>query len=169
MLPIEVIKRESGELEVEAAVLAEAHRLSCRRWSRRTLKLGLPSTGLAAVAGATAFTAQVPYWMIGLIASVVAVLSAINTFLSPSDRAAAYRSASATFSELRRSANLLKDVETHLVDAQDHDAVSGLVAALKDLNHRMNEAEQAAPTTSTGTLEAARASHGKALDSARSH
>ena len=135
---------------------ARGHFLDSRKWYKRNLYLGLPATLLAAVAGVTAFS-EMHVAITGTVAMVVAALTAISTFLNPADRATSHRLANVTFSEIRRNANLLRDVDAELTDATDSDAVKALVENLKDLTAKLSQTQQSAPTLSTSALKTAKA------------
>ena len=151
---LEVISREATAIEKEAAIAAYAHFLSGRRWDKTQLTLGIPSTILAAVAGVTAFT-ELPSYITGGVAMLVAALSGLSTFLSAGDRAAAHRSANTTFSEIRREASLLCDVDTQLVKEGDEDAAKQLADRLRELTKKIKAADQNAPAISASAKEQA--------------
>src|SRR5262245_36999868 len=132
---LDVISREATDIMKEAAITAQAHFLSGRRWDRAHLAIGIPSTIFAGVAGVTAFT-DLPSYVTGGVSMLVAALSALSTFLGPGDRAASHRSASTTFSELRREANLLRDVDAQLVKQDDEDAAKQLAERLRELTKK---------------------------------
>lgn len=145
--PLDVLRKEAGELEEEASALSYAHRESSRRWEKRHLQLGLPSAVLAAVAGVTAFTA-LPDYITGGTALVVAVLATVNTFLSPGDRSSAHQAAHASFNRLRRQANMLKDVDVPFVDSADREAVLAIKTQVLELSTEIGQIEESAPSLS---------------------
>ena len=156
MSALGTIKKEAEEIEQESAIAAKAHFIDSRRWHKRNLYIGMPATILAAIAGVTAF-GELPKEITGGVAMVVAALTAIGTFLSPADRATSHRTSSATFTEIRRNANLLKDVHAELADEGDKEGLNTLVKALEDLNSKMSQYEQGAQSLSTTALGRARA------------
>lgn len=151
---LEVIGRESMEIEKEAAIAAHSHFLSSRRWDNTHLSLGIPSTILAAIAGVTAFTG-LPDLITGVVAMIAAALSAVNTFLSPGDRATSHRSANTTFSEIRRQASLLRDVDLQLAERGDEEAAKQLADQLRELSTKITEADQNAPLITASAKEKA--------------
>jgi hypothetical protein len=151
---LEVISHEATDIEKEAAIAAHAHFLTGRRWDKAHLALGIPSTLFAAVAGVAAFT-ELPSYITGGVAMLVAALSALSTFLSPGDRAATYRSATTTFGEIRREASLLRDVDAQLVNEGDEAAAKQLADRLRELTKKITEADQKAPAISASAKEQA--------------
>ncbi|MBB3189911.1 SLATT domain-containing protein [Halomonas cerina] len=151
---LEAVRREATDIEKEAMIAADAHFLAGWRWGKVHLMLGIPSTILAAVAGVSAFS-ELPAPLTAGVAMLVAALSALSTFLSPGDRAGAHRAASTTFSDIRRAASLLRDVDLPLVKEGDEAAARDLAGYLKELAQRITEAEQHAPPISaTAKLKA---------------
>ena len=144
---LDVISRETTDIEKEAAIAAHAHFLSGRQWARVHVVLGIPSTILAASAGVSAFADQAPL-LTGGIAMTVAALSALNTFLSSGDRASAHRSSNATFNNIRRKASLLRDLDAHLIKEGDEEAAKNLATHLRALVAEMTKADQRAPRIS---------------------
>ena len=144
---LDVISRETRDIEKEAAIAAQAHFVAGRRWEKTNLGLGIPSTILAGVAGVTAFTALSPY-ITGCVALIVAALSGLSTFLGPGDRADSHRAASARFSEIRREASLLRDVDAPLANSDDEETAQALADRLRQLITRITEADQHAPGVS---------------------
>lgn len=142
------------DIEKEAAISAHSHFVSGRRWEKTHLMLGIPSTILAAVAGVSAFSEQSAF-ITGGIAMLAAALAAVNTFLSPGDRASSHRQANVTFSQIRREASLLRDVDAQLIDDTDEEAAKELAQRLRDLTAKITETDQSAPTISSSAKHAA--------------
>lgn len=140
---LDTIRKQAKDIEEEAAMKAVAHFINGRRWERKNLQIGLPGAVLAGVAGVTAFT-TLPGWITGAVAMVAGALSAINTFLNPGDKASSHRSSNATFSAIRRKADMVKDVQAPLADPDDPKAIEALVQTLQELNAEVTKAEQSA-------------------------
>ena len=151
---IDTLRREATEIEEEAAVAASAHRIDSRRWQKRNLYIGGPATILAAVAGVTAFS-DLPDAVTGGTAMVVAALTAIATFLGPADRASSHRTSSASFNDIRRRANLLRDVDAVLAEEGDKTQVQGLIDEIRALTTKLTETEQSAQTLSNSARKQA--------------
>jgi hypothetical protein len=143
----EIINIECTEIEKEAAVASFAHFLSGRYWDKVHMMLGISSTIIAAVASATAITNNPK--SAAVIAALAAVFSGFNTFLSPGDRASLHSRTHVLFTEIRRNANLLRDIDAPLTKIEDEDAVKELINRLRELVAKMTAADQNAP----GNLE----------------
>ncbi len=152
---LDVVIRESKDIEKEALVAAYSHYLASRRWDKVNIFLGLPTTILAAIAGITAFDDPDGHWLVAFPAILAAVLSAINTFLNPSARANSHMTAKTTFSEIRRQASLLSDVDVYMAKTSEEDSAQSLVAQLRELTAKMTEAEQKAPLVYSAAKEKA--------------
>jgi len=150
----EVIERETKEIEQDAAVSADAHFISERRWDKMHLAFGIPSTILSAIAGVTAF-AQQPFYIVGGVAIAGAALSALSTFLSPGDRSASHRAASIMFRTIKREANILRDVDAQLMSDTDVEEGKQLAQRLRELTMKMSEAEQRAPAITASAKDKA--------------
>ena len=85
----------------------------------------------------------------------MAALTGLSTFLGPGDRADSHRSASATFSEIRREASLLRDVDASLASEDDEETAKELANRLRTLITRITEADQKAPGVSINAKEQA--------------
>ena len=89
---------------------ANVHDYSAERWDRRHYALGLPIVVLSALASTSAFS-DIQYSDVaaGSIALVVAVLSALVTFLNPHKEAELHRAASANHRSLGFRARTIVD------------------------------------------------------------
>jgi hypothetical protein len=119
------------------------------RWSRYHLWLGLPSVILSAAAGA-AFFSDYPD-IAGAMSSVVAILTALSTFLKPSERAGSYKSSGDQYLTLRNDARVLRTIK---IDAACDDAAA--IANLDEITKRRNELNQASAQASRRDFEIAR-------------
>ena len=154
---IEAIKGEASEIEKEAAFWAVAHRLHGRKWEKRNLQIGLPAALLAATAGGVIFGSLPKENIIpGSVAMAVAVLTAMTAFLSPAERSTSHRASSARFAEIRRRANLLRDLHCVLADDSDREGIDELVSTIEELTKMLSEAEQSAPPLSETTRKRAK-------------
>jgi len=74
--------------------LAEGHRIASARWSYVANVLGYPAALISAITGAAAFS-SLPYsqQVTGVLALIVAVLTATNAFFKPSDKASKHAQA----------------------------------------------------------------------------
>ena len=151
---LEVVAREATDIEREASVSAHVHFISGRKWEKISFWIGIPSTILAAAAGVTAFT-EYPDYVTGGAAILVAALSAISTFLGPSDRAASHKASKVAFNKIRRDASLLRDVDAPMLKEGDEDAANEIVVRLRKLVTDINDVEQNAPAVTVSAKEKA--------------
>ena len=151
---LEVINDETSDIEKEAAISAHAHFLSARHWEKMNLWFGIPSVGLAAIASVTAFT-DLPSFVTGGVAITVAGLTAVNTYLNPSEKATSHGKASSAFKEIRRKASLLRDVDAQLLKDDDEETAASLADRLRELTTEITQVDQNAPGITTSAKEKA--------------
>lgn len=122
---------EAKNVEEDSRFSARGHFEAASSWDKRHLWIGVPATVLAAIAGVSAF---VEYEIVsGVIALSVAALTALFTFLNPSDRAARHLSAANAYNALRNDARMFYQIEFR----QDT-PIDDLSESLKSLNERRN-------------------------------
>ena len=147
--PLAAIRDELLRLEEDCIYSGKAHFNANARWASYHYWLGIPSVVLSALAG-TAFFTDMPLAG-GALASTVAVLSALSTFLKPADRAAAHKTTGDQYLALRNDSRVFREIGISLVcDAQ---------AALEQMggfSKRRNELNQGAYQVSSADFEKAR-------------
>jgi hypothetical protein len=89
------IEAEAKRIERESDRSALAHRMATSAWRWVYLALGVPTTALAAVAGATALANQ--RVLAAVFALTAAVGSALMTFLNPAVQVADHRKATGRY------------------------------------------------------------------------
>lgn len=119
------------------------------RWSRYHLFLGVPAVILSGLAG-TAFFKDQPE-IAGIMSTVVAILTALSTFLKPSERASSHKSSGDQYLTLRNDARVLRTIK--LAAACDDAAA---IANLDEITKRRNELNQASAQASRSDFEKAR-------------
>jgi hypothetical protein len=82
-----ILDRKFAELETMAMRNAIAYGSWRRRFERLHFALGIPTTLLAAVAGATAFAEHAPSILVGSCATIAAALAGVQTTVRPDRRA----------------------------------------------------------------------------------
>jgi hypothetical protein len=146
---IVALRREAERIEEDATYSSKSHFNAEGAWIRRHYWLGIPSTILAAVAGATLIRNQ-PEW--GSVCALVAsLLTGLMTFLKPNEHAAMHRSAAGQFLALRNDARFFREVELLQMDQLDE-----LPGRLKALSATRNELNQKSPSIPRGAFIAAR-------------
>jgi hypothetical protein len=130
------IKEEAQEIEQDCTLLCTDHYYAAGRWDRVNLFLGIPATvlaGITSVAALSDIAGKNKDIVTGLLAIVVAALSALTTFLNPSEKANSHKSASSNYEALRVKANLLKDIDLSADYAALEDSTKEIIKQLKDL------------------------------------
>ena len=143
------IRAELERIEEDCIHSGKAQFNAGDRWDRYHFWLGIPSVVLASLAS-TAFFTHIPI-VAGVMAGVVAILTALQTFLKPSERAAAHKGAGDQYLSLRNDARVFRDIRLdHTCD--DQSAIDGL----DEFTKRRNELNVASPQFSRRDFECAR-------------
>lgn len=130
------IRAELLRIEEDCVHSGKAQFNAGDRWARYHFWLGLPSVVLSTAAG-TAFFQDYPD-IAGVLASTVAILTALSTFLKPSERASEFKSSGAQYLTLRNDARVLRTIK--LATACDE---ASAIANLDEVTKRRNELNQA--------------------------
>ena len=124
--------RAAAEVRFTALTNAERHYVAETPWYWLLYALGIPSTILSAVAGATAF-AKFPDWVTGTLAIGAAILSGLTTFLEPAKKASAHHAAAKEYEALYREADVGL-VETNFEEKRTIDILNRLSSKLNSLS-----------------------------------
>jgi hypothetical protein len=143
------VRIECARLEEDALYSARGHFEAARTWGRVHLLIGIPSSAIAALAGISAFN-ELPE-VAGALAVLVAALTAVSTFLNPSEKSQSFHAAGAAFNAVRSRARFLREV-TSLTDTPDSD----LAAQLAELTGQKDDLNQQSPPIPRGAFERAR-------------
>lgn len=147
--PKATIRAELTRIEEDCIHSGKAQFNAGVRWSRYHLWLGVPSVILSALAG-TAFFKDQPE-IGGAMASIVTILTALMTFLKPSERASSHKSSGDQYLTLRNDVRVLRTIK---LDVACDDAAA--VANLDEITKRRNELNQASAQASRKDFELAR-------------
>lgn len=147
--PKGTIRAELTCIEEDCIYSSKAQFNAGVRWSWYHLWLGIPSVILSALAG-TAFFKGHPE-IGGAMSSIVTILTALMTFLKPSERASSYKSSGAQYLALRNDARVLRTIK---LDVACDDAAA--VANLDEITKRQKELNQASAQVSRKDFERAR-------------
>ena len=105
----EAIKREAHRVEEDCMYSSKGHYNAAASWSHTHLWIGIPTAILAAIASGTAFGDH------GVIAGCLGIgvtaLSALSTFLDPSGKSNAHRSAANQYLSLRNLTRIFRELE----------------------------------------------------------
>jgi hypothetical protein len=136
--PQDAIRTELERIEEDCIHSGKSHFNAHERWGRYHYWLGIPAVVLSSVAG-LAFFKDYPE-IGGALSAIVAVLTALSTFLKPYERADSHKGAGDQYLSLRNDARVFREIKlTYACDAQS--AIDGLAEFTK----RRNELNQASP------------------------
>ena len=147
--PKAAIRQELERIEEDCIHSGKSHFNAHERWSGYHYWLGIPAVILSSIAG-LAFFKDYPE-IGGAIASVVAVLTALSTFLKPYERAASHKSSGDQYLSLRNDTRVFRQIRLESV-CDDQAAIDGL----DEFTKRRNELNQASPQFSTKDFRTAR-------------
>lgn len=147
--PKDAIWAELERIEEDCIHSGKAQFNAGVRWGRYHLWLGIPSVILSAAAGAAFFKDYAN--IAGAMSSIVAVLTALSTFLKPSERASSHKSSGDQYLTLRNDARVLRTIK---LNAACDDAA--MIANLDEITKRRNELNQASSQVLRRDFEQAR-------------
>ena len=108
----EEVVREAKRVEEALLFSSKGHFAAAHFWGRFQYWIGIPMVILSAVAGSTAFSSFDPTHAIaGAMSIIVAVLSAITTFLNPNEKAAIHLSAGNSYDSLMNKVRIFWSIE----------------------------------------------------------
>ena len=145
------VKQEAAEVEQECAIRTKDHFFACGRWDKIHLLLGIPTTLIAGITSVAAMSDIVTKFgydkdiVSGVLAIIVAGLTALTTFLNPSERATAHKTASTTYDTLRMKANLLKDIDLAVNYAALDEPTREIIRQLKEITNQFSTLGQSSP------------------------
>jgi hypothetical protein len=122
---------------------------AARTWHGVHLGLGIPTVVAAAVAGVSAFNDH-PL-AAGILAILVAALSAVSTFLNPSEKAHTYHSVGNRYNGLRARARFLREISSRSGATSEEQATE-----LKSILTDKDELSKESPIIPRSAFERAR-------------
>lgn len=146
---IEALKKEAERIDEDCIHSAKSHFNASDIWKRRHYWLGIPAIIMGASAGAAIIK---DYQEIaGVLSLGATVLTALLTFLKPTEIASSHKSVADQYLALRNDARIFREVEL----LEDGDVVA-LPDKLKSLAERRNELNQSSPDIPRNAFEKAR-------------
>jgi hypothetical protein len=135
----EKVVKEAKRVENDAFYSSKGHFEAAHSWNRQHLHLGIPSTILSAVIGASALAQFDNHNIIaGFLAILVTVLSALSTFLNPGEKANSHQNAGTKFTAVRNAARRFYDVDIFREDIPEQE----LLLKLEELIKQRDELNQ---------------------------
>ena len=144
------IRIECERIEEDAEQSAKRHFNAADRWSSYNNWLGIPSVIIAAIGSAASF-ASCPT-LGGILAATTGALTAVLTFLKPSERSTAHTTSGNQYLRLRNETRIFREIE--LQQTVDE---SELTDKFKQLSQRRDDLNDGAPITSDEDYSRAKA------------
>jgi hypothetical protein len=114
------IIEKAKELEEAVYYSSEGHYEDAKRWARIHFLIGIPASLFSAVAGASALAQFDNHNVVaGILAIIVAVLTALATFLNPNERASTYHASGDKFNALKSNINFFYCVQVYLAGDEE--------------------------------------------------
>jgi hypothetical protein len=139
---IAAIRAEAERIEEDATYSSKRHYEAHDIWNRRHLLIGLPAVVFSVLATANLLQQVWPI-ITGLMGVTVAVLTALLTFLKPSERAASHKSAGDQYLALRNDVRVFRTID--LLLGKSADELSRTVTTLAKRRNELNSASQQTP------------------------
>lgn len=156
---IAALGREAERIEEDATYSSKSHFNAEATWIHRHYWLGIPSTILAAVAGATLIKSQPE--LASIFALAASLLTGLMTFLKPNERAAMHRDAAGNFHALRNDTRFFREVELLRLEKMSElpDRLKALSTARNALNQKSPSIPRRAFTAARKAIEEGEATH----------
>ena len=139
---VAAIRAEAERIEEDATYSSKRHYEAHDIWNRRHLFIGLPAVVFSVLATANLMQQVFPI-ITGLMGVTVAVLTALLTFLKPSERAAGHKAAGDQYLALRNDVRVFRTIDLAL--QKPIDDLAGAVTILAKRRNELNSASQQTP------------------------
>lgn len=147
-----IIIKEAKRIEEDSLYSAKGHFFVANFWLNVHLRIGVLAPVLAAIAGISALYQFDAHNIIaGILAIIVAALTAIASFLNPNEKANYHRNAGNNYNSLRNKARIFYDIDS-FVEKSDQE----LVKQLKELTKQRDKLNQNSPQIPRRAYEKAR-------------
>ena len=144
------ITKEFLRIEEDAEISAKRHFNQAQSYETKHCWLGLPLAILASIASVSALSELDAGAIIaGFISLIVAVLTAVNAFLAPGEKAQIHNQAGAGYLALRNKSRIYRTVE------MEQQTVEQQTKILLELNGMRDELNKNSPQTSRKAFEIA--------------
>jgi hypothetical protein len=146
------VQKEAKRVAEDANCSAKRHFDTSQFWEKTHYCIGIPSVALAAMAGASALS-KWDYGAVvaGIISIVVAILTAVNTFINPSQRAEIHHKMGNAYLTLKNNARIFHNIQAHTLQSD-----TDLQVTLKEWTDKRNELNASAPQTPKRFYKSAR-------------
>jgi hypothetical protein len=139
------IIEEAKRIEHDTLYSAKGHYEAAERWTRFHLTIGIPTAILSAIAGAAALAQFDNHNLIaGLLAIIVAALTAVATFLNPNEKATSHQNVGNKYNALRNKVHVFCTIDSSVENSEQE-----LIKQLKELARQRDELNQDSPPISS--------------------
>ena len=138
----EAIIEEAKRMEENCQYSAKGHFVAAQFWNNFSLWIGIPTVILAAISGALAFASIMIF--VGIISTVVVVLSSVTTFLNPKERANAHLVAGNNYESLLTRTRIF-----WTIDCRSEGSEQILTDKLKDIIEQRDKMNRECPQIPT--------------------
>jgi hypothetical protein len=125
------ITQECLRIEEDATHSSKAHYNAAEMWSNIHYYIGIPLTLFATAAGVDSFSIDAKY--AGYLALITAVLAALQTFISASDKSVKHKGSGSEYKSLQNQTRLLREIQIHKMNEDD------IVQSLESLVNKRDE------------------------------
>jgi len=109
---VEEITKEAQRIEESACLTSKAHFIASQAWQMFHYVLGLPMLFIASVLGATAYAVlDKDNHYAGILSLILALLSALMTFLNPNEKAGNHLNAGNSYGSLENEVRIFRTIE----------------------------------------------------------
>lgn len=129
--------KEAKRIEEDCKYSANSHFIASNRWSKYHLWIGIPSSIIATVAGASILSQFDQYdYLSGILAIIVAALTATSTFLNPSGKASNHQSSGTKYRSLSNRSRIFYEIDclSELSEGELSKSLTELSKQRDDLN-----------------------------------
>ena len=138
---------ECLRIEEDAEQSAKRHFNAATRWSHYNYWTGIPSVMVAAAGSAVSFAS----WPVvgGILAAITGALTAMLTFLKPSERATAHTTTGNQYLRLRNETRVFREIDLPQLTGED------LAEKFKPFTQRRDDLNDSSPMTEDGDYQKA--------------
>ena len=148
----EKIIEEAKKIEEDCTYSSKTQFEAADSWRKIHLWLGIPATIAAAIAGAAALSQFDNHNIIaGVLAIIVAALSAVATFLNPNEKATCHYNAGNKYNSVKRRVRIFREV-----DCAGNNSIEDLNKKLDEFGKEKDDLSLASPLTGRKSYEKAK-------------
>ena len=136
----EKIVKEAKRIEEDSLYSSKGHFYAAQFWTNLHLWIGIPTSIMAAIAGASALSQFDNHQIVaGILAILVAALSAVSTFINPNEKATIHHNAGNHYNSLKNRARIFSEIDVNV------ESDEGLLAKLRTLSAERDELNEKSP------------------------